>query len=470
MIIPPEASAENSLVEWGDALSRHFILGEQTSVEPLDEKYKACIDQLNRYINNPKCNIIIFENPPYRDESAKIKNKNTSKTFVYEEFKKDGTNQSSHRELANLFVWSAFKYYLKKENDFLLLFWPIKYWKSIHLVNKKFIDGYGFNRKHFHAWPSFISCILWKNINSDLESFDLHCFDIKNNQIQDIWKTIRIKKVYNQINSFKDDRKFPDDIENEVFCDLSWVQSTKSTEKKARYNKNIIWYLRSTSFNLDANSIALTRTITYDALTQVYGFYLRSDNYIQKLPLFCAKLYPQENWYERDVYFTTADGWERYLQDTDFLKSCLIFTCLSQRNKCLSFVWSDQRFYKNELCLLQNTLSDEKLKDFMLTTTDKRIIELWWEILEESKATKNYKPEYTYGLYQIIQELNTVYYNWKSYNQSQISTLNLSKTEKKLVSKEYVILNTKIDDLKKFLKEYYKNHIEPKLFEYELLK
>jgi hypothetical protein len=58
---------------------------------------------------------------------------------------------------------------------------------------------------------------------------------------------------------------------------------------------------------LDANSVALTRTITYDALTQVYGFYLRADNFVDKLPLFCAKLYPQENWYERDVYFTTAD-------------------------------------------------------------------------------------------------------------------------------------------------------------------
>jgi hypothetical protein len=68
------------------------------------------------------------------------------------------------------------------------------------------------------------------------------------------------------------------------------------------------------------------------------GFYLRSDNFVNKLPLFCAKLYPQENWYERDIYFTTADRGEEYLKDKDLLKSCLIFTCLSQRNKCLSFL------------------------------------------------------------------------------------------------------------------------------------
>ena len=70
LIIPPEVSAENSLVEGWDALSRHFILWEQTWVEPLQESYKDCIKQLNDYVKNPKCNIIIFENPPYRDNIA----------------------------------------------------------------------------------------------------------------------------------------------------------------------------------------------------------------------------------------------------------------------------------------------------------------------------------------------------------------------------------------------------------------
>ncbi|MDP2090534.1 MAG: hypothetical protein Q8K30_02950 [Candidatus Gracilibacteria bacterium] len=234
--------------------------------------------------------------------------------------------------------------------------------------------------------------------------------------------------------------------------------------------KNIIGYLRSTSFNLDANSVALTRTITYDALTQVYGFYLRSDNYTDKLPLFCAKLYPQENWYERDVYFTTADRGEKYLEDKDLLKSCLIFTCLSQRNKCLSFIGSDNRFYKNELCLSQNTLSDEKLNDFELNKSDRYILNMWNDILEVAKNTNNYKNNFTYGLYQIIQDLNTYKYNGNSYTKDEIKKLILSKTEKKFVSVEYLELNTKIDAMKKLLKEYYKNQIQDKLFEYELLK
>jgi hypothetical protein len=158
------------------------------------------------------------------------------------------------------------------------------------------------------------------------------------------------------------------------------------------------------------------------------------------------------------------------LKDKDFLKSCLIFTCLSQRNKCLSFLWSDERFYKNELCLNQNTISDEKLKEFDLNHTDESIINLWESILEEAKKTSNYKQNYTYWLYQIIQELNTYLYNWKSYTKDELKNLNLTKVEKKAISIEYIELNTKIDYLKKILKEYYKTQIQDKLFKYELLK
>jgi hypothetical protein len=39
---------------------------------------------------------------------------------------------------------------------------------------------------------------------------------------------------------------------------------------------------------------------------------------------------------------------------------------------------------------LQNTLSDEKLKDFELNKTDKKIIQIWQEVLDEAKKTKNY--------------------------------------------------------------------------------
>ncbi len=479
LIIPPEVSAENSLVEWWDALSRHFILWEQSNLELLQESYKACIKQLNDYVKNPNCNIIIFENPPYRDTIAENIDKNKTKinnNFVYDEFKKNWTNQASHRDIANLFIWSSFKYYLKKENDFLLLFSPVKYWKSLNLVNKQFIDWYWFNRLHFHAWKSFISCILWQNINKNINTINLKAFDIKDNDIKDIEKNIIIKKVNKRFNEYHDKRILETD-EDWICCESNWLESNKICKKKPKFNKNIIWYLVAIWWWVEAKHINLTRCIYKTALEQSFWFYLRSDNFVDKLPLFCAKLYPQENWYERDVYFTTADRWEDYLQDKDFLKSCLIFTCLSQRNKCLSFDWSDKRFYKNELCLSQNTLSDDKLKEFKLNKLDKDIINLWNLILQEAKKTHNYNEKYTYWLFQIIQQLNTYKYEWQSYTKDELKKYdwelrknNLWKINKKLVSIEYIELNTKIDELKKFLKEYYEKEIEPKLFEFELLK
>jgi len=472
LVIPPEASADNSLVEWWDALSRHFILWEQTWVEPLQESYKDCIQQLNDYVNNPTCNIIIFENPPYRDSIAENTNSNKWKgndSFVKKGFVEEWTNQASHRDIANLFIWSTFKYYLRKENDFLLLFWPIKYWKSINLVNKKFIDWYGFNRKHFHAWASFLSCILWQNTNSNLDKVNLKSFDIEEEEILNIDKEVIVKKVYKRFTEYNDRRIFEND-EEWVCCESNWLESHKVIKKKAKFNNNIIGYLVAIWWWVEAKHVNLTRSIYKTALEQSFWFYLRSDNFIDKLPLFCAKLYPQEKWYEKDIYFNTADRWEDYLKDRDFLKSCLIFTCLSQRNKCLTFEWTDKRFYKNELCLSQDTLSDIELLKCTLNRTDKSIIELWNDILHEAKKTSNYKDNYTYWLFQIIQELNTIMYNWVSYTKDEITKLKLSAVEKKAKSIEYVELNTKIEELKKFLKEYYKTQIEEKLFEFELLK
>lgn len=481
LVIPPEASAENSLVSGWDALSEHFILWEKATswnqliLESLSQNYKYCIKKLNDYVANPNCNIIIFENPPYSDTTGdnitNDKNRNTE-SFAKEEMKKElsllsNSNISTAREVAHQFIWSAYKYYIKKENDFLLLFSPVKYWKNCWLSNKKFIDWYGFNRKHFHAWESFISCILWQNIDDNNECINLKAFDIENNVIKDIWKNIQIKKTYTTLLPLFDERKFNNDIKTNIYCESNGYQTTwRKCDGSSYYNDNIIGYLYTIWASPDTKHVWLWRNTYF----RIRGFYLRSDNFINKLPLFCAKLYPQENWYERDVYFTTADKWEEYLKDRDFLKSCLIFTCLSQRNKCLTFIWSDDRFYKNELCFSQNTLSDEKLKEFTLNNTDKSIISLWENILEDAKKTKNYKKDYTYWFYQIIQELNTYLYNSKSYTKEELKSLFLNQSEKKAVSLEYVELNTKIEDLKKFLKEYYKNEIQDKLFKYELLK
>jgi hypothetical protein len=461
LIIPPpqEINNKKALVDGGDALSEQFVSGQKSL--GMTKEYSGSIDTLLNYVRDKKTNIILYENPPYRDEAAKIKNKNTKKSFIYEAFKKAGTNEASHRELANLFIWSGWQYYLSKPNDYFVLFSPIKYWKSLGLGEKKFTDGFLFNRQFFHASPSAISCILWQNINDSLEELTLKGFDIdtkgtpeqEDDELIDI-KEIVIKKVHNSMQSaYKDSRTFSDDIETTVVCDLSGLPSDKAITRKAIFNKNIVGHLRITSYNLDPISYSLTSTITYNGLEKSQGFYLRSDNFIDKLPLFAAKLYPQKNWYERDIYFTTADGGNRYLKDKDFLKSCFIFTCLSQRNHCRSFDGNDGRFYKNELCFDKGSLASSKLTAYKLTKEEKDLLDSFYDVLKKAKSTKNYNKKYTYGTYQIDEELNT-----------------RNKNENDEWIYDYPELNTAINGLKTKLSKYYETVIQPKLFQYELLK
>ena len=216
---------------------------------------------------------------------------------------------------------------------------------------------------------------------------------------------------------------------------------------------NKIFYLRVSSFNLDNNSVQLTTLPKGAEEYSPHGFMINKDNYITKLPLFCAKLYPQENWYERDVYFTTADRGEDYLKNADLLRRCFIFTCLSRYNHCLSFEGSDGRFYRNELCFDEGTIASEDLTKFDLQPEDQELIDEWKKVLKEAKKTKNYNNKNTYGTYQIDVELNT-----------------FIKDKNGRKQYDYIELNTALDGLKSKLKSYYKTHIQDLLFEYELLK
>jgi hypothetical protein len=169
--------------------------------------------------------------------------------------------------------------------------------------------------------------------------------------------------------------------------------------------------------------------------------------------LFAAKLYPQKNWFERDIYFTSADGGDRYVKDKGFLKSCFVFTCLSQRNHCRSFAGSDGRFYKNELCFDKGTVASKTLTTFKLTKEEQDLLDTYLEILRKARKTKNFNSKFAYGTYQIDDELNT---REKSENDEWIY--------------DYPELNTTINSLKAKLAKYYETAIQPKLFEYELLK
>ena len=424
----------NGRLENADAMSEAYIKNEY----------------LQSIINNPKITIIMLENPPYSDTSSaefKGSGDKTVKTtrkqgFVSKEMRNDlerfnVSNVSTARDISNMFIWSAFKYYLRQPTDSYILFSPVKYFKSIGLVNKKFEGGVLLNRKHFHATPSSISLIHWRNIDAQQEEFTLKAYDIE------LDKTTGDKQA--QVNNGKV-RCEKDVVVKKVYDVFSKLYYDKDESEK-------VAYLRASSFNLDPNSCQLTRMQEKSEIYRKNGFYLRSDNYLEKLQLFCAKLYPQANWYERDVYFTTADGGFKYLEDKEFIKACFIFTCLSQRSKCISFTGSDDRFYKNELCFDTDTIASNHLASLTLNEDENKIKQIWDELLEKAKKTKNYQENIKYGTYQIIQELNT-----------------FEKDDKKKTIYHYPELNTNINALKEELKDFYKNNIEEKLFKYELLK
>lgn len=454
-IIPPtEANVvyENGKVANADAMSKDYI------DNPL----------IKQYVDNPNCTIILFENPPYQDSSAityvddkGVRGQTGRKdTYVCSEYKKIlptlNEGKGSFREISNLFIWSGFEHYLRQNTDSYVLFSPIKYWKTIGLAEHKYLTGYIFNRKYFHATPSTISCILWSSEPDTVDSLSLEILDIdSDDNLLSVGKT-DVKKVHSTYANLYDKRKFNDDVESETYCGRDGeLDTTHKRDGQSIDNDNILAYVRTINYSPDAMNRIMIRQMYFGAR----GYYLRKDNYLDKLPLFVSKCVPFDEWYEKDLYYNSADGGDAYTKDKVFLKSCLIYTCLSNQNKCLSFTGSDGRYYRNELCFDTthgDTCASADLKKMTPDTDEKKLLDLWDNILGEAKKTANYNPSLTYGIYQIKQELNT------SHKEG------VGRTEKTVY--DYPSLNGDLEALRVMLKAYYKSHITEKMFKYELLK
>ena len=269
-------------------------------------------------------------------------------------------------------------------------------------------------------------------------------------------KTSIIKKAHNAFESLFDRRKFPTDVDTSVHCEGDGTETKgRKCDGTSLYNDNIIGYLRPVGYGMAPLNRYLTRQIHYNAR----GFYLRSDNYLEKLPLYVSKCVSLDEWYEKDIYATASDGGDAYTKDKDFLKSCLIYTCLSNQNKCLSFNGSDGRYYRNELCFDNtngDTVASIDLAKMTLDDEEKALIKIWNDILAEAKKTTNYNSNLTYGVYQVTKELNTSH---------KVGT---GKSQQTVY--DYPTLNGYLETLRTNLKAYYKSHITDKMFKYELLK
>ena len=457
-IIPPveELNTFNAgFVSGADALSQEYIRNPT----------------IQQYIDNEKCTIILFENPPYLEPQARTINTKAlwKKSYVVSEMKKEVKGTASN-DLGNAFIWSAFKYYLRQPTDSYVVYSPVKYWKAQHLINKKFLGGFAFNRRHFHTnIDACIMCALWANEPSDIDVLNLRGFniDLKTSKIVSD-KTLSVKRVYKSFSEvFYDKRKFPDDSEDGIAIAFDGTE-VRSGEKnlsiKPIYNNNIIAYMRVGGFNYDNPD--LESSLLVSGCYNGHGFYLRKDNYLEKLPMFAASRYITYNreWTERGRIMKSADGAVKFFRDirngklSQFLLKCLLFTCLEMQNHMRTFnKGSDGRTYVNELCLddtNRNTIALNDLKLLSMNEQEKMLLAQWKTVLHYAKQTEKYNPHYTYGVYQIFAELDECY----------IDEITGEKVWK------YKELHAALTSLKNLVKKYYNEEIVPILFKYEFLK
>lgn len=472
---------------------RHIIPSSEANVEYLGGKVLNADAMSEEYINNKTvkqylddedCAVILFENPPYHDESSgmdkgKVERSGKRGSYVLSEMKKE-VNGVATNEIANQFIWSSFKYYLRQDADSYIVFSPIKYWKQYDFINATPVSAYAFNRKYFHASPSAVLCVSWKNAPAKVETINADFYDIDAEEKLRLIKNEGIKKVHATASKNYTKMAFKEEDKCSVYCAKDGNEAIGKTIRVTGYRTDdIIGYLEADSFQIAPH----VRNITAACLYNGNGCYLTPDNYEKALPIWVAKHIPLDSWYEKDIYATTSDGGDAYTKDDNFLKSCLLYTCLSNQNKCLSFLGSDDHMYQNELCLDNSRYEKAKEKvtqdgkeadaeaemlellpvayqDMMeydeLDNDEKELFELWKKILGEAKQAEKYNPELNYGVYQITKELNTFTEEKKG------------KGKKKVY--DYPQLNGDLNTLRTKLKEYYVSHIKEKMFKYQLIK
>ena len=459
-IIPPVETAETfnaGLVTGADALSREYI------ENPV----------IKQYLDNPQCTVILFENPPYAETTSVEhqrhgvgkKSSTWKNSYVVSEMKKEVKGTATN-DLGNAFIWSAFKYYLRQPTDSYIVYSPVKYWKAQHLINKEFLGGFAFNRRHFHTnIDACIMCAYWGQAEANIDNIEIHGYDIAPNETLDDFGMLCVKRIHTMYSkTYYDKRTFPDDTENGVLLQHDGGLAVNQKMRiKPLFNNNIMGYLVVDGPGFDNPDLhaVLIRAGIYNG----NGFFLRKDNYLEKLPMFCASRYITYNrvWTERARIMKSADGADRYRADvasgklTQFLLKCLLFTCLETQNHMRTFTGSDGRFYRNELCFdgtNGETIALQDIKALLVSGKETELLEQWETVLHWAKQAKNYDPALTYGVYQISSELDTSH-------KDEVTGDTVW---------ENVELHTALVGLKTLVKEYYNSEIVPILFEYEYLK
>ena len=458
-IIPPIEADDTfnaGLVRGADALSEEYVNN------PI----------IKQYVDDPNCTIILFENPPYAEttsmehqrKGAGKKSSGWKNSFVVTEMKKQ-VKGTALNDLGNVFIWSAFEYYLRQPTDSYVAYSPVKYWKVQHLIDKRLLGGFCCNRRYFHT--NIDACImvaLWSNEDADLDAFELPGYDIDDDGALQLAGDLRIARVHSMYSRmYYDKRTFADDTEDGVLLkhDGLLVEGQKQRIKPL-FNNNMLGYMVADGpgfDNPDLHSCLLSAGI-YNG----NGFFLRIDNYLEKLPMFCASRYINYNreWTQRARIMKSGDGADRFNADVasgkldQWLRKCLLFTCVEMQNHMRTFTGSDGRFYRNELCMDTtngSTVASEDLKKLVCGPAEQRILDQWKTLMDAVKQTDEYDPRLTYGVYQIFAEIDTSY-----------------KDDEGKTVWNNIEVHSALQTLKTLVKEYYNTEIVPTLFEYEFLK
>ena len=379
--------------------------------DALTEKFDKVITKIiknERKKTRDKLIVIGLENPPYAEPGAKTNSSlKTSGSFVNTEMKKDKNIKGrASTDLVNQFIWSMINY----ANEYII-FSPIKYWKTQHLFDGKFNEGYLCNKKRFHAnTESAISLISWT-----VDKKENNCLNMKSDL-----DNRKIKKINDGIGVL--------------------VPSSTKMKKMAEVH----FYNGEPNY---LNGVLCNTPINKNACHRIIG----KDNIFQTIPLWVANCYKPKDYAETGIIMKSGDGGTDYQRNKTFLNDCFIWACLTNSNKCVS-----NKQVKNELCLEQNTEAD---KLFDINSKNTRLLQKWREVLKFAKETKEYNPKWTYGLHQICKEINI-----------KVETGDYTKRNEPIMAYKYSDLNDTIKELKEQLKEFYNKHITKNMFKYELLK
>ena len=274
-----------------------------------------------------------------------------------------------------------------------------------------------------------------------------------------------VKQVFTLYSKeYYDNRSATAETDDGILVSLNGLEAPDNVKKRIvpRYANDLLGYMVAdgTGFDNPDTHSSLLVAGRYNG----NGFYLHKDNYLSKLPMFCASRYITYNreWTERARIMKSGDGSDRFNADVasgkldQWLLKCLLFTCVEMQNHMRTFTGSDGRFYRNELCMDTTngeTVASNDLKRLIHGKTEKCIIDQWGTLLTAAKHTKEYNSALTYGVYQIFAEIDT------SYKDEDGNTVwnNLE-------------VHSALQTLKTLVKDYYNTAIVPTLFEYEFLK